>query len=134
MVKHLCNLLKGIGHLLFYKYCCVVMYVRMVHLYIFRWDCEVHMITWQTMHLYTARAFCVFAHALDLALVYSAAVWWYMQVESIDLAVKRNQDFVMKYFCRSREFFNSVLGQDASDCEKRYVCLIEQTSPLYCLF
>ena len=80
------------------------------------------------MHHYIARAL----EALIWS-TYSAAVWS-MQVESIDLAVKRNQDFVMKYFCRSREFFNSVLGQDASDCEKRYVCLIEQTPSLYCLF
>jgi inositol 1,4,5-triphosphate receptor type 1 len=41
------------------------------------------------------------------------------RVDDIDLPIKRNQDFVMKYFSRNKEFFSHFLGDEGDEDAKR---------------
>ena len=40
-------------------------------------------------------------------------------MDDIDLPVKRNQDFVMKYFSRNKDFFEHILGDEGNEETKR---------------
>ena len=45
-------------------------------------------------------------------------------MDDIDLPVKRNQKFVMKYFSRNKDFFEHILGDEGNEETKRSDFLI----------